>query len=74
VRPDTILKAQAQLPATRHKLAEKLGLKPGSSQRIAKYLLRHGYAQEWGTEVTDNGTLAAVLRSTGKEPSHEREK
>ena len=69
MRADTITRAQAQLPATREELEQRLGLKPGSSQHIVKHMLANGYAREWGDKLTSRGTLAPVLHSTGKEPT-----
>ena len=69
MRAETITRAQAQLPATREELEQRLGLKPGSGQHVAKHMLREGYAREWGDKLTARGTLAPVLHSTGKEPS-----
>jgi len=40
MRADTITRAQAQLPATREELEQKLNLKPGSSQHVVKHMLR----------------------------------
>lgn len=68
MRAGTITRAQAQLPATRGELEQRLGLKPGSSQQIVKHMLANGYAREWGDKLTSRGTLAPVLHSTGKEP------
>ena len=68
MRADTITRAQAQLPATRAELEQRLGLKPGSSQHVVQHMLSKGYAQEWGDKLTSRGTLAPVLHSTGKEP------
>lgn len=69
MRPETIARAQAQLPATREELDQRLGLKPGSSQHIVKHMLREGYAREWGDKLTTRGTLTAVLHATEKVPS-----
>ena len=68
MRADTITRAQAQLPATREEMEQRLGLKPGSSQHIVKHMLANGYARKWGDKLTSRGTLAPVLHSTGKEP------
>lgn len=67
--PETISKAQAALPATRAELAERLALKRGSVDRIAKGLIKHGYAHEWGSQLTDKGTLVPIIHSTGKDPT-----
>lgn len=69
MRAETIARAQALLPATREELAQRLGLKPGCGQRVAKHMLREGYAREWGDKLTNKGTLAPVIHSTGKTPS-----
>ena len=69
MRADTITRAQAQLPATREELEQRLGLKPGSGQHVAKHMLREGYAREWGDKLTTRGTLTAVLHATEKVPS-----
>ena len=68
MRPATIARAQAQLPATREELEQKLNLKPGSSQHVVKHMLRHGYATEWGDKLSSRGTLVPILHSTGKQP------
>lgn len=68
MRAETITRAQAQLPATRGELEQRLGLKPGSGQHIVRHMLSKGYAREWGDKLTSRGTLAPVLHSTGKEP------
>ncbi len=68
MRADTITRAQAQLPATREELEQRLGLKAGSGQHIVRHMLNKGYAREWGDKLTSRGTLAPVLHSTGKEP------
>lgn len=69
MRAETIARAQAQLPATREELEQRLGLKPGSGQHVAKHMLRAGYAREWGDKLTTRGTLTAVLHATEKVPS-----
>ena len=69
MRAETIARAQAQLPATREELEQRLGLKPGSGQHIAKHMLANGYAREWGDKLTSRGTLTAVLHATEKVPS-----
>ena len=68
MRADTITRAQAQLPATREELEQRLGLKPGSSQHIVKHMLANGYARKWGDKLTAKGTLAPVLHATDKTP------
>lgn len=68
MRAETITRAQAQLPATREELEQRLGLKPGSGQHIAKHMLREGYAREWGDRLTAKGTLAPILHATDKTP------
>ena len=68
MKPETITRAQAQLPATREELDQRLGLKHGSGQHVVRHMLRRGYAREWGDKLTSRGTLAPVLHSTGKEP------
>ena len=69
MRADTITRAQAQLPATREEMEQRLGLKPGSCRHVVRHMLSKGYAREWGDKLTSRGTLAPVLHSTGKEPS-----
>lgn len=69
MKPETITRAQTQLPATREELEQSLGLKPGSGQHVVRHMLRNGYAKEWGVKPTVRGTLAPVLHSTGKEPT-----
>ena len=69
MKPETIARAQALLPATREELAQRLGLKPGCGQRVAKHMLREGYAREWGDKMTSRGTLTAVLHAAEKVPS-----
>ena len=69
MRADTIIRAQAQLPATREELEQRLGLKPESGRHVVQHMLSKGYAKEWGVKPTAWGTLAPVLHSTGKEPS-----
>ena len=68
MRADTITRAQAQLPATREEMEQRLGLKPGSGQHIVKHMLANGYARKWGDKLTDKGTLVPVIHSTGKTP------
>lgn len=68
MRAETITRAQAQLPATREELEQRLGLKPGSGQHVAKHMLREGYAREWGDRLTAKGTLAPILHATDKTP------
>lgn len=67
MRAGTITRAQAQLPATREELEQRLGLKPGSGQHIVRHMLSKGYAREWGDKLTDKGTLVPVIHSTGKQ-------
>lgn len=69
MRAATITRAQAQLPATREELEQRLGLKPGSGQHVVQHMLREGYAREWGDKLTSRGTLTAVLHATEKVPS-----
>lgn len=69
MRAETITRAQAQLPATREEMEQRLGLKPGCGHRVAKHMLREGYAREWGDKLTPRGTLTAVLHATEKVPS-----
>ena len=68
MKPETITRAQAQLPATREELDQRLGLKHGSGLHVVRHMLRRGYAREWGDKLTSRGTLAPALHSTGKEP------
>ena len=69
MRADTITRAQAQLPATREEMEQRLGLKPGSCQHVVRHMLRQGYAREWGDKLTSRGTLAPVLHAAEKVPS-----
>ena len=48
MRASTITRAQAQLPATREELEQRLGLKPGSCRQVVQHMLSKGYAKEWG--------------------------
>ena len=66
MRAETITRAQAQLPATREELEQRLGLKPGSSQHIVKHMLANGYAREWGDKLTAKGNLVPILHATDK--------
>ena len=68
MKPETITRALAQLPATREEIEQRLGLKHGSGQHVVQHMLSKGYAREWGDKLTSRGTLAPVLHSTGKEP------
>ena len=69
MRADTITRAQAQLPATREEMEQRLGLKPGSCRHVVQHMLSKGYAREWGDKLTSRGTLTAVLHATEKVPS-----
>lgn len=68
MRSSTITRAQAALPATRAELAERLGVAEAQANAVAKHLLVHRYAEEWGTKLTDKGTLAPILNATTKTP------
>lgn len=35
---------------------------------VARHLLVNGYATEWGSRLTEKGTLAPILEATGKIP------
>ena len=39
MRADTITRAQAQLPATREEMEQRLGLKPGSCRHVVQHML-----------------------------------
>lgn len=69
MRAETITRAQAQLPATREELEQRLGLKPESGRHIVRHMLSKGYAREWGDKLTAKGTLLPVIHSTGKTPT-----
>lgn len=66
--PETITKAQSCLPATREELEERLGLQTGSGQRIVRYLLKHGYATQWGDKLNAKGVLVRIIHTTEKKP------
>ena len=68
MRAETITRAQAQLPATREEIEQRLGLKPGSGQHTVRHMLSKGYAREWGDKLTAKGTLAPILHATDKKP------
>ena len=55
MRADTITRAQAQLPATREEMEQRLGLKPGSCRHVVQHMLSKGYAKEWGDKLTSAG-------------------
>lgn len=61
MRADTITRAQAQLPATREEMEQRLGLKPGSCRHVVQHMLSKGYAKEWGDKLTSRGTLVRAL-------------
>ena len=44
MRADTITRAQAQLPATREEMEQRLDLKPGSCRHVVRHMLSKGYA------------------------------
>lgn len=69
MKPETIARAQALLPATLAELAKGLGLTEDGARYTLKQLLKGGYAELWGDKLTDKGTLAPVIHSTGKTPS-----
>ncbi len=69
MKPETIARAQALLPATLAELAKGLGLTEDGTRYTLKQLLKGGYAELWGDKLTDKGTLAPVIHSTGKTPS-----
>jgi hypothetical protein len=66
MKPETITRAQAALPATRAELAQRLGLK--NPQYVVKHLLDGGYATEWGDKLTESGNLTKILHATEKKP------
>lgn len=68
MKPETINKALAHLPATRAQLAERLGVSITQARSIAKNLIDNRYAEEWGQVPTDKGAWTAVLHATGKIP------
>ena len=68
MRLTTITRALAALPATRAELAAALGVGQVQAGCIAKYMIDNRYAEEWGTKLTDKGTLAPVLQV--REPHH----
>ncbi len=63
MRLTTITRALAALPATREELAERLGVKEGQANAIARELLCTHQAEEWGSRLTSKGTLAPVLQA-----------
>ena len=63
MRLTTITRALAALPATREELAERLGVKEGQANAIARELLRTHQAEEWSSRLTSKGTLAPVLQA-----------
>ena len=69
MRAETITRAQAQLPATREEMEQRLGLKPESGRHVVQHMLSKGYAREWGDKLTSRGTLAPVLHAAEKVPS-----
>ena len=69
MKPEAIARAQALLPATLAELAKGLGLTEDGTRYTLKQLLKGGYAELWGDKLTDKGTLAPVIHSTGKTPS-----
>lgn len=68
MRPDTIRRAQAALPATREELAQRLGCGAAWAGQVAAHLIQHQYAREWGSKLTAAGTLAPILEPTEKRP------
>ncbi len=68
MRKETILKAQAALPATRPELAARLAVGQQQAGRIARHLVANRFAEEWGTRITSLGTLAPILHATEKKP------
>lgn len=68
MRKETIEKAISHLPATRAELATALGVQGVQGNRIAKHLIEHRYAEEWGQKVNDKGVWAPVLIATEKVP------
>ena len=69
MKPEAIARAQALLPATLAELARGLGLSEHGARYTLKQLLKGGYAEQWGDKLTEKGTLAPVIQSTGKTPS-----
>lgn len=68
MKPETITRAQALLPATLAELAKGLGLTEDGTRYTLKQLLKGGYAELWGDKLTEKGTLVPVIHSTGKTP------
>lgn len=69
MKPEAITRAQALPPATLAELAKGLGLTEDGTRYTLKQLLKGGYAELWGDKLTEKGTLAPVIHSTGKTPS-----
>ena len=63
MRPATIAKAVAALPATREELAARLGVGDGQARNIARYLIKHRHAEQWGDKLNDRGGLSPILRA-----------
>ena len=53
----------AAIAAAREELAERLGVKEGQANAIARELLCTHQAEEWGSRLTSKGTLAPVLQA-----------
>ena len=49
--------------ARREELAERLGVKEGQANAIARELLCTHQAEEWGSRLNSKGTLAPVLQA-----------
>lgn len=67
MKPETITRAVAALPATLAELQERLGLSENGARYTIQHLKQGGYAQEWGRVLTERGTLVPVIHSTGKQ-------
>lgn len=59
-------KVLSLLPSTRQMITTKLGETPDSTARIVREVIKQGYAEEWGSEVTGKGTLAPIIWRTEK--------
>lgn len=56
------------LPATRPEMKVALSCSEPHVFAVARHLLVNGYATEWGSRLTEKGTLAPILEATGKTP------
>lgn len=45
-----------------------MGRTQSHGMQVAAKLIRMRYAEEWGSQLTEKGTLVPILRATGKLP------